>query len=48
MNPEKYVQSTMPEWNDISLELYKEFEIDCLFPKTFRYYLDNEQVIIVE
>ena len=43
-----YVQNTMPEWNDISLVLYKEFTVDCLFPKTFRYYLDNEQIIDVQ
>lgn len=43
-----YIQNTMPEWNDISLGLYKEFAIDCLFPKTFRYHLDNEQIIDVQ
>lgn len=43
-----YVQNTMPEWSDISLGLYKQFTIDCLFPKTFRYYLDNEQIIDVQ
>ena len=43
-----YVQNTMPEWDDISLGLYKEFSVDCLFPKTFRYYLENEMVIDVE
>ena len=43
-----YVQNTMPEWKDISLGLYKEFAIDCLFLKTFRYYLDNEQIINVQ
>lgn len=43
-----YVQNTMPEWKDISLELYKEFAIDCLFSKTFRYYFDNEQIIDVQ
>ena len=31
-----YVQNTMPEWADISLGLYKEFSVECLFPKTFR------------
>ena len=43
-----YVQNTMPEWSDISLALYKEFTVDCLFPKTFRFYLDNEQIIDVQ
>ena len=43
-----YVQNTMPEWDDISLELYKDFSVNCLFPKTFRYYLENELVIDVE
>lgn len=43
-----YVQNTMPEWNDISLALYKEFSVECLFPKTFRYYLENDLVIDVE
>ena len=43
-----YVQNTMPEWADISLGLYKEFSVECLFPKTFRYYLENELVIDVE
>lgn len=42
-----YIQNTMPEWKEISLGLYKEFAIDCLFPKTFRYYLENEQIIDV-
>lgn len=43
-----YNQNTMPEWNDISLSLYKEFSIDCLFDKTFRYYLENQQIIDVQ
>lgn len=43
-----YVQNTMPEWSDISLGLYKEFSVKCLFPKTFRYYLENELIIDVE
>ena len=43
-----YNQNTMPEWNDISLSLYKEFSIDCLFGKTFRYYLENQQIIDVQ
>lgn len=43
-----YVQSTMPGWDDISLALYKEFSVDCLFSKTFRYYLENDLVIDVE
>lgn len=43
-----YVQNTMPSWDDISLALYKEFSVDCLFPKTFRYYLENNLVIDVE
>lgn len=43
-----YVQNTMPEWDDISLELYKDFSVNCLFPKTFRYYIENELVIDVE
>lgn len=43
-----YVQETMPEWADISLALYKEFSEECLFPKTFRYYLENQSVIDVE
>lgn len=43
-----YVQDTMPEWSDISLSLYKDFSTECLFPKTFRYYLENGVVINVE
>ena len=43
-----YDQNTMPKWTDISLELYKEFSVDCLFPKTFRYYLENEMIIDVK
>lgn len=43
-----YNQNIMPEWNDISLSLYKEFSIDCLFGKTFRYYLENQQIIDVQ
>ncbi len=43
-----YDQNTMPKWTDISLELYKEFSMDCLFPKTFRYYLENEMIIDVK
>lgn len=31
-----------------NIRLYKEFAIDCLFLKTFRYYLDNEQIIDVQ
>ena len=38
----------MPTWDDISLALYKEFAIDVLFPKTFRYYLGNEIVIDIQ
>lgn len=38
----------MPAWDDVSLALYKEFAIDVLFPKTFRYYLENEQVIDIQ
>ena len=38
----------MPEWNDISLSLYKRFSEECLFPKTFRYYLENDTTIDVE
>lgn len=43
-----YVQDIMPEWADISLALYKEFSEDCLFPKTFRYYLENQFTIDVQ
>lgn len=43
-----YVQDIMPEWADISLALYKEFSEDCLFPKTFRYYLENQLTIDVQ
>lgn len=43
-----YVQDTMPDWSDISLSLYKDFSAECLFPKTFRYYLENGLVINVE
>lgn len=43
-----YCQCTMPEWNDISLSLYKRFSEECLFPKTFRYYLENDTTIDVE
>ncbi|MDU7030182.1 MAG: hypothetical protein E6357_21160 [Clostridiales bacterium] len=42
-----YIQDTMPTWSDISLMLYKEFTINCLLPKTFRYYLENDVVIDV-
>ncbi len=42
-----YTQATMPEWKDISLKLYKDFSVECLFPKVFRYYLENEQIIEV-
>lgn len=38
----------MPEWKDISLSLYKEFSIDCLFSKIFRYHLENQQIIEVQ
>lgn len=41
-------KDTMPEWADISLSLYKEFSITCLFPKTFRYYLVNGVEINIE
>lgn len=43
-----YVQNTMPDWSDISLNLYKDFSVECLFPKTFRYYLENDLIINVE
>jgi len=39
---------SMPAWSDISLALYKEFSIQVLFSKTFRYYLENEMVIEVQ
>lgn len=42
-----YIQNTMPTWSEISLELYKEFATKCLFPKVFRYYLENDTVIDV-
>ncbi|MFI3215094.1 MAG: hypothetical protein R3Y24_17440 [Eubacteriales bacterium] len=42
------VVDTMPTWNDISLDLYKEFAIDVLFSKTFRYYLENDLIIDVQ
>lgn len=38
----------MPEWADISLALYKEFSVNILFPKTFKYYLVNGIVIEVQ
>ena len=28
-----YVQDTMPDWSDISLNLYKDFSVECLFPE---------------
>lgn len=40
--------STMPTWNDISLALYKEFSINVLFPKVFKYYLENDMIIEVQ
>lgn len=43
-----YVQDTMADWSDISLGLYKAFSEDCLFSKTFRYYLENDLIINVE
>ena len=43
-----YVQDTMPDWSDISLSLYKDFSVECLFPKTFRYYLENDLIINVQ
>lgn len=43
-----YIQNIMPEWSDISLALYKEFSTECLFPKTFRYYLEGNKMINVE
>lgn len=43
-----YNQNAMPEWKDISLSLYKEFSIDCFFSKTFRYHLENRQIIDVQ
>ena len=43
-----YTQDTMPRWSDISLKLYKEFSVQCLFPKTFRYHLENDIIIDVE
>lgn len=39
---------TMPTWNDISLALFKEFSIEVLFSKTFRYNLENDLVINVQ
>ncbi|MFI3212896.1 MAG: PBECR4 domain-containing protein [Eubacteriales bacterium] len=38
----------MPTWNDISLALYKEFASNVLFPKTFRYYLENGLIIDIQ
>lgn len=43
-----YINTHMAEWCDISLSLYKEFAESCLFNKTFRYYLENEQIIDVQ
>ena len=43
-----YEQDSMPKWEDISLALYKEFSVECLFHKTFRYYLENQLVIDVQ
>lgn len=40
--------NSMPTWSDISLSLYKEFSVEVLFPKTFRYYLENEMIIEVQ
>lgn len=38
---------TMPSWSDISLALYKEFSELYLIPTTFRYYLENGEIIDV-
>lgn len=38
---------TMPSWSDISLALYKEFSELYLIPNTFRYYLENGEIIDV-
>ena len=43
-----YELNELPEWSEISLALYKEFSIKCLFPKTFRYYFINGTKIDVE
>ena len=43
-----YIQNTMPEWSDINLELYKDFTCKCLFPKIFRYYIENDNVIDIQ
>lgn len=43
-----FLQECMPDWGDISLALYKEFSEDCLFSKTFRYYLENQIIIDVQ
>ncbi len=43
-----YKNTHMAEWSNISLALYKDFAKNCLFDKTFRYFLDNESTIDVE
>lgn len=42
------VQNTMPDWKDISLGLYKDFSVECLLPKIFRYYLEDGFIINVQ
>ena len=44
---ELYVQNEMPDWNEISMRLYKEFSTDCLFTKIFRYHFVNGSYIDV-
>lgn len=43
-----YTVDWMPQWSDISLQLYKEFSFKCLFPKTFKYYLEKEMIVEVQ
>ena len=38
----------LPKWSEISLSLYKEFCVQNLFSKTFRYYFVNGASIDVE
>lgn len=43
-----YSNNHMAEWSDISLALYKDFAVSCLFSKTFRYHLESGDLIDVE
>lgn len=45
---ELYLQTTMPAWSDISLQLYKDFSKDFLFSKKFVYHFVNGSKIEVQ